>query len=382
MAAHTAAHVARQGHQLTASRVVFVGVLAQFCCCPVDAWSPLGHERIARIAQELLQGKKRDQIRTMQHGDLVDLSIWEKNMTQLFPDTDVLHWHHQNPEWTCMSRLGDKEGHIRCDGHGAEAGSLFCALAYFFESFSHNKIMEAYPAPHEPINTPKSLLALGKVPATYLKPSSYLRWLGILIGDLHQPLHWMRDHDYGRKVTVKWENKEYSLLSFWEDFLPSQVTSPIPAMEVLEAKYKERVVDWKHKVPTELFREWGMETAEHVCEVYTKMEKNHADGSRGIDPVVHLTQDMYTQWRRMYEDRTVMAGQRLAFVLLDILDHKKHHHAHQEGRGLHLRAALKKRWRQNFLVNLGIGCVNIPLLLLGFRLHAGGTMSRPPSSKH
>eukprot|EP00409_Alexandrium_fundyense_P004379 CAMPEP_0185904752 /NCGR_PEP_ID=MMETSP0196C-20130402/4033_1 /TAXON_ID=2932 /ORGANISM="Alexandrium fundyense, Strain CCMP1719" /LENGTH=80 /DNA_ID=CAMNT_0028624125 /DNA_START=46 /DNA_END=285 /DNA_ORIENTATION=+ len=80
-------------------------------------------------------------------------------MTTKHPETDALHWHRQNPEWTCgvlsgqqskaadvdqykapnideskglqgniiqqvsdmiVRRLGDKSGHIRCDDHAAE----------------------------------------------------------------------------------------------------------------------------------------------------------------------------------------------------------------------------------------------------------------------
>merc|ERR1719210_2851002 len=115
-------------------------------------------------------------------------------MTKSYPETDTLHWHHQDPEWTCGGRggLGDKEGHVRCDGHGAENGSLFCALAFFFEHFAHDALLKEFPKPKEPIGTPASLQALEKVPTSDQTPSNFLRWLVILVGDLHQPLHWLR----------------------------------------------------------------------------------------------------------------------------------------------------------------------------------------------
>merc|ERR1740138_1905380 len=78
------------------------------------AWGPLGHERIAKIAESLLKGKRKDQVRSLLHGDLIDFADWEKKMTSRHPETDVLHWHHQEPEWNCMATLGDHE-HLRCD---------------------------------------------------------------------------------------------------------------------------------------------------------------------------------------------------------------------------------------------------------------------------
>merc|ERR550514_744354 len=104
-------------------------------------------------------------------------------MTGKFPDTDPLHWHRQEPEWTCGSRggLGDKEGHIRCDAPSAEKGSLFCALAYFFEHFAHDALLKEYPAPTEPIGTPQTLPMLEKVPSNETTPAHFLRWLAILV---------------------------------------------------------------------------------------------------------------------------------------------------------------------------------------------------------
>eukprot|EP00929_Paragymnodinium_shiwhaense_P027188 TRINITY_DN16007_c0_g1_i1.p1 TRINITY_DN16007_c0_g1~~TRINITY_DN16007_c0_g1_i1.p1 ORF type:complete len:379 (+),score=79.03 TRINITY_DN16007_c0_g1_i1:201-1337(+) len=331
-----------------------------------SAWSPDGHERIARIAQSLLHGKHRDQVRTMEHGDLIDVSTWERNMTMKHPETDVLHWHHQNPEWTCSGRLGDREGHIKCDGHGAENGSLFCALAYFFEHFAHDMLLKAFPEPKDPINTPEDLRALERVPAEERTSAVYLRWLGILIGDLHQPLHLLRQHEYGRRLKVVYKGEEYTLLAFWEEFIPKHLAN-LPPQDLIEAQYAENQKVWARKVPMELFREWGHESSEKVCtEVYSKMEVNHADGSRQIDPEFQLSDEMFEDWVAMAQERTLIAGQRLAYVLLEILQHKRHKHAHAEGRGLSAHQMLKEKWRQNFFANLKIAFVVEPLILLVF----------------
>merc|ERR1711879_199225 len=160
----------------------------------------------------------------MLKGDITEFAGWEQSMTAKFPETDVLHWHRQEPEWRCskpgevntdgrLSHFGDKARHIQCNGYGAERSSLFCALAYFFEQFAHDALLKEYPKPKEPTNTPDRLTALSKVPKSELHPSTYLRWLATLIGDLHQPLHWLGDHRYGKDLTVVYNGRQQSLLS-------------------------------------------------------------------------------------------------------------------------------------------------------------------------
>ena len=102
---------------------------------------------------QLLEGKKRERVQKMMHGDLLEFNDWEELMLKKYPKTQVLHEQRQNPEWTCsagtggelLSRIGDRDGHLRCDERGAETGSLFCALAYFFEQFAHDALLEEYP---------------------------------------------------------------------------------------------------------------------------------------------------------------------------------------------------------------------------------------------
>jgi hypothetical protein len=325
----------------------------------------------------MLQGKKRDQIRTLEHGDLIDMAGWEKNMTNEFPDTNVLHWHHQNPEWTCASKhgVGDAGGHVRCDGHGAESGSLFCALAYFFDSFASAKVLQHYPEPAEPIDTPTTLSALSNVPKDKLEAGGYLRWMGILIGDLHQPLHWLRQHDYGREVSVVYKDHKYTLLDFWEDYLPTQLAAA-PEKADLQKKYAELSPKWQHHVPPELFRQWAHEVAERVCvEVYSQMEENHADGSRSIAPEFHLSDELFAKWKATAEELTVLAGLRLGFVLTDILEHRRHKHALKQGRGLiHHMMLRRHRWRDNLMKNSAIAIVVVPSLLSVFHLHEKGIL--------
>lgn len=339
------------------------------------AWGPEAHDRIAHIAEALLPPKKKDLIRTMMRGDLVDYSDWEQKMTNKYPETSILHWHHQVPEWNCMSTLGEDE-HLRCDHQAAaEEGSLFCAMAYFFYHFSHDALVREYPQPEEPINPPKKLPSLDKVLSMDIGAPHYLRWLAILIGDLHQPLHWLREHQYGKKITVLYKKMPYTLLDFWENEIPKMM-NPLPKAEnksfahwehKLREQYEERHHSWGHKLPTELFRHWAKENAEAVCgQVYQQMEVNHADGTRNIEEPFHLPEELLKRWIKLADDLMKLAGERVAFVFMDILEHKKHKALHKEGRGRHHR---HRRHFRNFCYNLLVAALEVPLIIKLLRWH-------------
>jgi len=365
-------------------RWAFLALGAGLC----RAWGPKGHERIFHIAEMLLpESGPKYPIQAWLKGSLSDLHSWEQESTSKHPETNVLHWHHQVPEWSCHAaaqsdakdlghwknlspkdgHIGDSAGHVQCDGHGAESGSLFCALAFFFEHFAHAELLQNYPKPKEPINAPEELSALRTVEADEKMPQHYLRWLMILLADLHQPLHWLREHGvvtgYGESVKVKYEGQEYSLLEFWETEIPKRF-HPMPSPERLKTLYDERAPSWQGKLPTELFREWAKEHADVVChQVYAAMEVGK-DEERHVASPYELTEDVFQRWLELASELTELAGQRTAWLLLDLLEHRRHHHALKLGKGrLHHRVPWTNHAQKNFL----IGIIVVPLIILGIR---------------
>merc|ERR1712061_802151 len=139
----------------------------------------------------------------------------------------------------------------------------------------------------------------------------------------------------------------------------------IPSNEALDAAYEKDTKGWKQHIPTELMRDWAKEEAELACRgIHQGMEVNHGDGSRSIDKEFQVTDEVFNAWVQLAQDATTRAGVRLAFVLLDLLEHRRHALAHKEGRGhrhLHIQHS------RNLGVNAGIAVLVVPLLL--FLLH-------------
>mmetsp|Transcript_19220 Transcript_19220/g.30697 ORF Transcript_19220/g.30697 Transcript_19220/m.30697 type:complete len:310 (+) Transcript_19220:281-1210(+) len=298
---------------------------------------------------------------------------------------------------------------------GQRRARSFAPWLFFFERFAHDALLKEFPEPKEPIMTPKSLPVLQKIPASEQQASHELRWLAILIGDLHQPLHWLPEYSYGKDIKVTFREAEHTLLSFWEEYLPRHLHFLQKAEikpDLTDAEYSKRSQDWASKVPTELFREWAQDTAKQVCEgVYGPMIVNHADGSRKPDNPFQLSEELFEKWVVLAEELMSLGGERLAFVLNDILEHKRHKEAHKDGRGLHsvktavgtqtkksaagssktsattksglihrkLKISERRRSRKNGSVNLGIAVVVVPSLLALLTWHqrlGGGSLLR------
>jgi len=97
------------------------------------------------------------------------------------------------------------------------------------------------------------------------------------------------------------------------------------------------------------------------------MEVTGEDGTRRIDSPFILDEAVFQRWLKLAQNFTTLGGERLAFVMNDILEHKKHKAAHKEGRGRHHP---KKKWKVNFFCNFLLVLTTVPSLLFGFRWHA------------
>jgi len=339
-------------------------LLVQHLRC-VSAWGPDGHARIARIAMGALQDKPLRQIRKLMRGDLIDFVVWEKNLTATYPETARLSWHRQQPAFMCDGTF-DLKG---CDGGpgGAEADSLFCAALYFFDHFSHDALLSEFPTHPKPIPPPKELKPLANIPVSDLTINYLLQGLVSLIGDLHQPLHWLVKNDYGAEVKIKFRGRDLTLLTLWEEYIPRHLAFP-PRVSELQKAYEQQTQLWSLKHPAELFRYWSTETASNVC--------RHILEPLGTNTTVELTEDTYKKWVEYAEDVMMLGGLRIAFVINDILEHRRHKIAHQDGRGHHSRSHRKNAPTKNgLLTNVAIAFIVVPAVLMGLKWHEGAGRS-------
>uniref|UniRef100_A0A7S4Q1K0 Uncharacterized protein n=1 Tax=Alexandrium monilatum TaxID=311494 RepID=A0A7S4Q1K0_9DINO len=289
-----------------------------------QAWGREGHRRIAEVAEKMIVGSGSERIHAMLQGNLDEFVDLEQKMGTEHPETAVLHWHSQEPEWNCSSMMGE-HGHISCDGHSAAKDSLYCAALHFSDRLGHEVLTEQFPRS----KGPPELASLAGLSPSELGHPQLLRWLVILLGDMHQPLRWLRAHDYGREVQLRYKGQTYSLLSFWEEYLPQQLAEP--NWNHLKRSFHKHQGHYLERLPATHFRNWARDHATAACSlIYAPLEQAGGVTSAGQEPL-ELEEELFAKWQRLATELISVAGQRVAVVLLDVLRHDKHRTAYKEG---------------------------------------------------
>ncbi|CAK9037621.1 unnamed protein product [Durusdinium trenchii] len=241
------------------------------------AWSGEGHLQVALVAQHFLREKLRHKVKDLLKGDLVDFAHYEERLT--VANSTMCHFHHQSPEWQCGQGIG-RQGKVHCDGSEAGYFSLLCAVGLTFQKFAHDALMQEYPKsdyfkmpkPSDYWSNFKRLPEAAQYTEMLKTPEDELRWLAIFIGDMHQPLHWLRgDFDYGKNLTVVIRGQDHSLFDFWETELPMEFQLHDFAIFDRKGRMMKKLQHFS-KHPGEVFATWGSDQSKVVCQqIYDKL---------------------------------------------------------------------------------------------------------------
>lgn len=332
------------------------------------AWSPHGHKNIAKIAHQFLKDSPRGKkdirrIRDMFGGDLEEFVNFEQDVLIKSKITKEANWHRQSPEWTCSTGIGSN-GKLFCDGAAADYLSLLCIVADTFNQYTHDGLLEHFDPPEKSLFLDPTAKKQMETWIHYLHQEgdgqatkSELRTLQILIGDMHQPLHWLAKNDYGEKVTVTFRGKKHTLRSFWEEYIPKHVE--IKPMELSRSGGIERGAA-RYGNYEDKFVAWTKEVSKKAC--------TDIDGVVGETNQFEVTEEQFQKWLELAKDLTLKAGNRLATVLYAILEHKKSKEHEKHGRGfLHDHALFHKG--RGIGTNICVAVVLVPALLLFFVWH-------------
>eukprot|EP00933_Yihiella_yeosuensis_P039196 TRINITY_DN3314_c0_g1_i1.p1 TRINITY_DN3314_c0_g1~~TRINITY_DN3314_c0_g1_i1.p1 ORF type:complete len:394 (+),score=61.25 TRINITY_DN3314_c0_g1_i1:295-1476(+) len=347
----------------------------------VRAWSRHGHQRIVEVIEKVIDGRSmREALRLSGAKHFSEFSDLEEAMQFKSPVISVLHWHTQQPALSCEGLRTDGF-QVRCDS-SQNSGSLFCALTYLIDSLGHHELLKEYEKPTVTADALEKLPALTGYAHEHSQEATYLRLLIALLGDLHQPLHWFEWQDYGREIQLEHKGNEYSLLQFWEEVLPSK-TEPLSEAKIyeLQSDYADFKAEWEkgRKHPIELIQNWASEVSLEICEnVIQPMEESVDNNKRkGIDGVEYrLDQQTYQKWVAMTERYLHEGGQRIAWILTDLLHHRRHEKGLKEGRSFWNQwkhhHVVAKHSPKPFRTNLTVAIFLVPSLLVFFQWHRNG----------
>lgn len=154
-----------------------------------------------------------------------------------------------------------------------------------------------------------------------------------LLGDLHQPMHvaWESD-SMGKNVQVKVKGKQMSLYDLWDkgvsEFIRTEESNfwlgGWTHVSAIQKEFQEDSAAWKRDGAFKTFDRWMDEAVKFACETaYTHPEtRGKLGGPDAPGSPVDIGQSGYFQIRQQWLRQVLLAGQRTAIVLNDILDAK------------------------------------------------------------
>lgn len=153
-----------------------------------------------------------------------------------------------------------------------------------------------------------------------------------LLGDLHQPLHvGYTSDDNGHAVKVKFRGKEMSLYDFWDKGIGETIRTEQSGfwyggwthVRAISSEHQADKDFWKKEGSFASFDKWMHESVMFACEkvyVHPTTGKKLAGPGADLGQVVEIDEGAYQAWNKMWLRQILMAGQRTAIVLNDILD--------------------------------------------------------------
>jgi len=205
----------------------------------------------------------------------------------------------------------------------------------------------------------------------------------------------------GRKVQLKFRGKTVSLYDFWDKTISETIRtdesnywlSGWTHVRQVMSEFKTDKELWAAEGAFKMFERWAAETVQFACQqayILPSSGKKLAGSEATLgDAPVDVTEEDYSAWRTAWMRQVLLAGERTAIVLNDILDDSNVNRLH-EGTAVQTNAdkeqeELKKQWAKereserrleakrtsgasiNFTVlmtNLSIAAVVVPLFLL------------------
>lgn len=250
---------------------------------PSFGWGPTGHDVVAAIAEQNLTKKTKKRLNELLDGrSIVYYSSWLDNVQNSPYWNDGYNqtktWHYANVD----------EGQTYQTQPKNEKGDVVTAVTMLTDRLT---------------NDYDNLTDSMKV--------DYVKMIVHLVGDMHCPMHAGRLTDLGgNRVKVRWFGRNTNLHSVWDSKIVESARnwSYSEWCDHLDRTSKE----YKASVMTGTYEEWFTETVANAAIVYDYVEK------LGSNP--NLSYQFVYDFSPMLEDRLLVGGYRLAYVLNSIFD--------------------------------------------------------------
>lgn len=277
------------------------------------------HDAAGQTTASAMDQKAMKQVKRLLGGkDPGDVAGWGHSADDTYPGLEKLHF--QVHDDSAAPFCGPVESRVtKCEDNIC----LLAAIKHFY-----GKILKDEGRTIEYPNIDYSKVAPG---ITFTDADS-VKMLINLLGDLHQPMHvGYAGDDMGRKVQVKFKDKTMSLYDVWDKGISETVRTEEANFWLGGWTHVGRIRDefekdkegWTKEGAFKMFEKWLEESIKFACDVaYANPAK---PGSKLAGPnaeagPIDLSGQSYMEWRSRFLRQILLAGERTAIVLNDILD--------------------------------------------------------------
>lgn len=289
------------------------GLVATAAGFDIDA-----HDAIGQTAASAMDHEATKQVKRLLGGqDASDVAGWGHQVDDTFPGTARLHFqvHDDSAQPFC----GPAESRTaKCE----DGICLVTAIKHFY-----GKVLADEGRRIDYPSIDYSKVAKG----IKFSDADAVKMLINLLGDLHQPMHvGYAGDDNGRKVQVNFQGKQMSLYDLWDKGISEVVRSQESSfwlggwthIRAISGEFEKDKELWKKDGPFKSFERWNAEMVSFACE---KAYAHPVTGKKLAGPDAEhgpaaIDDAAYQVWREAWLRQILIAGERTAIVLNDILD--------------------------------------------------------------
>lgn len=278
----------------------------------MDGHDAIGQTAASAMDQEAVRGMKR----LLGGQDASDVAGWGHQVDDTYPSVAKLHFQSHDSEW-CGAVEGRKAA---CEDNIC----LLQAIKHFYGKILADEGRKIdYPAIDYRKVEPSGKLTFSDADA--------VKMLINLIGDMHQPLHiGFAADDNGKNVKVEFQGKHMSLYDVWDTAIAEMVKTQESGfwyggwthVRSISGQFQKDKETWKKEGAMKTFDIWFAEQAQFACEKAYKHPttgKALAGPAAQVDPI-RIDRNAYQALKQTWLNQLLIAGERTAIVLNDILD--------------------------------------------------------------
>jgi len=296
---------------------------------PGAAFDLEAHDAIGQTVASAMDQAAIKQVKRLLDGqDASDVAGWGHQVDDTYPGMERLHFQIHNDKTQPFCGPLESREPVCEDGI-----CLLVAIKHFY-----GRILKA-----EGRKTDFPAIDYNKAAkGVKFSDADAVKMLINLLGDLHQPMHvgYLSDNT-GRDVEVRFRGKNMSLYAFWDTGISEVIRQDEANFWLggwthvgrIREEFEKDTAEWKKLGAHKMFDKWAAETVAFACKTaYTLPQsgkKLAGPDSQVQSAPVEISNAAYATYREAFLRQVLLAGERTAVVLNDILDAKGAASLHQ-----------------------------------------------------